>query len=164
MAENEWQDVKSLVLYFSLTGNTEHAAEQIQEIVGGDMQRIVPINPYPDDFNDYMRVAKHEMELQLFPPVATTIPDLQKYDVIFIGYPTWWSEPPRIIDSVFDKFEFAGKKIIVFSTSSGTPFEATQPHIKQLIEDDQALMIAGFRCDGDSENIKNQLAAVHLTY
>lgn len=164
MVESEWDNVHSLVLYFSLTGNTKHAAEQIQEITGSDIQRIVPVQPYPEAFNDYMRVAKHESELQLLPPVATSITNLDDYDVVFIGYPTWWGEPPRIIDSVFDKFTFGGKKLIAFSTSSSTPFSSTQPHIKQLIEDDKALMIAGFRCDGEESHLLNELESINVEY
>jgi len=164
MAENEWQDVKSLILYFSLSGNTESAATQIQDVTGGKLKKIKPVNPYPEDFDQYFKIAKHETELQLMPPVATSIDDINQYDVIFIGYPTWWGEPPRIIDSLFDKFSFAGKKIVVFSTSSSTPFEATKPHMQQLIDDEHALMIAGFRCDGDIDHLKAEIAGIHLAY
>lgn len=164
MVESEWSNVHSLILYFSLTGNTKRAAEQIQEITGSDIQRIVPTKPYPKTFNDYMRVAKRESELQLLPPVATSINNFDDYDVIFVGYPTWWGEPPRIIDSIFDKFTFAGKKMIAFSTSSSTPFSSTQPHIEQLIEENKALLIAGLRCDGEEPHLLSELESIKVEY
>ncbi|WP_283680198.1 flavodoxin [Lentilactobacillus sp. Marseille-Q4993] len=155
-------DTKLLILYCSLTGNTQRAAKTIQELTDGDLIRIRQHEPFPEAYEDYMRVAKRQFELQLLPIVDTAVPNLKEYDTIMIGYPTWWSQPPMVIHSLFEKFDFTGKKIIPFSTSSTSPYEDTEPIIKKLVEENHAEFIPGFRYDNDDVDLEKRLSEYGL--
>ena len=85
---------KPLIVYFSQSGNTQKVAEDIQQIVGGDLLRIETEKPYPSDYDTLVKLAKEEQKSGARPAIKTGIPDFAPYSVIFIGYPNWWSGLP----------------------------------------------------------------------
>ena len=78
-----------LVLYFSMSGNTEAVANFIHDEVGGDIVKLETKETYPDDYNDLLDIAQEEQSENARPELSTTIDNLDEYDTIFLGYPIW---------------------------------------------------------------------------
>ena len=124
-AENEKPKQKRvLVAYFSATGKTKKVAEDIARISGGDLHEIVPAKPYSAadlDWTDEKSRSYVEMhESDSLPETTDSVVDISSYDVIFIGYPIWWEQAPRVINSFIDKQELGRRYVIPFATSNGS--------------------------------------------
>lgn len=112
---------KILIVYFSKTNNTKAVAEHIQSIVGGDLLELKTARPYPEDHDETVRIAVEERRADARPELATVFPEnMADYDVIFAGYPVWEYTMPMAYFTFFDRFKFAGKTIIPFSTHLGS--------------------------------------------
>jgi len=109
-----------LVTYYSRTGNTREIARQIHEQVGGDIFEIVPVNPYPVDYNECVKLARKELDTQYRPEMEAKVENMQSYNVIFIGYPNWWGTMPMILFSFLESDDFSGKTIVPFCTHEGS--------------------------------------------
>ncbi len=111
---------KVLIAYFSCTDTTRGIAEAIADITGGLLFRINPEVPYTAadlNYNSDCR-ANREQNTPLSRPAIENMPgNLDCYDVIFLGYPIWWGEAPRIISTFLEHGDFSGKTIIPFCTS-----------------------------------------------
>lgn len=109
---------KILVAYFSWSGNTKLIAEKIHLQVGGDIFRIEPVTPYPDDYQETAYgIAKKQKEKNIHPPIKNT--DISSYDVIFVGTPAWWYTMAPPVMTFLEKNKFEGKTIIPFITHGG---------------------------------------------
>ena len=115
---------KALVVYFSATGTTAKAARTIAEITGGTLYEIVPQQTYTVDdldWNDKQSRSSVEMNNpQARPALKDTKLDVTTYDVIFIGYPIWWDQAPRIINTFIESHDLKGKTLVPFATSGGS--------------------------------------------
>ena len=111
---------KILVAYFSHSGNTREIATQIHEKVGGDIFEIKTVQTYPAEYNECVQVAKREQQNDERPQLATEIPDMASYDVVFLGYPNWWGAMPMPCFTFLEKYDFSGKTIIPFCTHEGS--------------------------------------------
>ncbi len=113
-----------LVVYFSATGTTKDVAEKIAKITNGDIYEIVPEQPYTSDdlnWNDKnSRTTKEQNDSKSRPGIASEPVSLEGYKTIYIGYPIWWGEAPRIMDTFVEKYNFDGKTVIPFCTSGGS--------------------------------------------
>lgn len=145
---------KALIIYFSLSGATQRAASKIQALTGADCVRLQRVPAYPDGYDNYVPVADHERLNHIHPQFTAGIPDLQRYHTILLGFPTWWQQPPMIIASLFDQYDFAGKVIVPFSTSMSTPIADCMPAIEQLADHAGATVAAGFRYAGDDQQLR----------
>ena len=115
---------KPLVVYFSATGTTAKAARTIAEVTGGTLYEIVPQQAYTSDdldWNDKQSRSSVEMNNpQARPALKDTNMDVTAYDVIFIGYPIWWNQAPRIINTFIESHDLKGKTLVPFATSGGS--------------------------------------------
>lgn len=117
---------KTLVVYFSATGNTESAATYIAQATGGDLFELEPAEPYTDEDlnynNDDSRVSReHEDEsLRDVELVSDTVENWDEYDTVFIGYPIWWGVAAWPVDSFVEANDFTGKTVIPFATSASS--------------------------------------------
>ena len=124
--ETEEESGKTLVVYFSASGNTEAVAGYIAEAANADMFELVPAEPYSDEDLDWTadgsRVNKeHDDEsLRDIELVETTIADWDSYDTVFIGYPIWWGIAAWPVDGFIEANDFTGKTVIPFCTSSSS--------------------------------------------
>lgn len=113
-----------LVVYFSATGTTKDVAEKIAKITNGDLYEIVPEQSYTSDdlnWNDKnSRTTKEQNDSKSRPGIASEPVSLEGYKTIYIGYPIWWGEAPRIMDTFVEKYNFDGKTVIPFCTSGGS--------------------------------------------
>ena len=114
---------KALVVYFSATGTTAKAARTIAEVTGGTLYEIVPQQAYTSDDLDWNdKQSRSSMEMnnpQARPALKGTKQDIAAYDVIFIGYPIWWDQAPRIINTFIESHDLKGKTLVATSGGSG---------------------------------------------
>ena len=122
--ENVPAQDKVLVVYFSATGTTKGVAERIAAVTGGDLYEIVPAEPYSAadlDWNDKTsRTTKEQNDSSIRPAIGSNVVSLDGYSTVFIGYPIWWGEEPRIMDTFVESYNFSGKTMIPFCTSGGS--------------------------------------------
>lgn len=111
-----------LVAYFSWSGNTEQVAQIIAEQTGGDLFKIETATPYTDDYNTLLDIARQEQEDDARPELAAQVDDWDSYDVIFVGYPNWWSDAPMAVYTFLESYDWNGKTLIPFNTSSSGGF------------------------------------------
>lgn len=110
---------KTLIVYYSRTGNTKAVAELIQEKVGGDLVQIETVEKRPRDYQKEVEQNAQEQENEILPELTTTIPDFDKYERIFVGTPTWNMALPQAVVSFLNSYDFNGKTIIPFNTHGG---------------------------------------------
>ena len=124
---------KSLVLYFSATNNTEQVAKYISEITSSDILEIIPKDGYTNEDLDYnnnnSRANREQNDENARPEISNKL-DLENYDVIYLGYPIWWEEEPRIILTLLDNYNLENKTIIPFCTSGGSGIELSVSNIR----------------------------------
>lgn len=115
MEENRSPD-SILIAYFSWAGHTEQIAKEIQAQIGGDLFEIVPETPYTDDINELSGIASRELRENIRPALETHIENMEQYDVVFVGYPCWWSNAPMPVFTFLEEYHFAGKTMIPFTS------------------------------------------------
>lgn len=124
--ETQPETGKTLVVYYSASGNTERVAKDIAEAAGADLFEIVPTEVYTNDDLDWTnpdsRVSReHDDEsLRDVPLTTTEVPDWDSYDTVFIGYPIWWGIAAWPVDTFVKNNDFTGKTVIPFATSSSS--------------------------------------------
>ena len=124
--ETQPETGKTLVVYYSASGNTERVAKDIAEVAGADLFEIVPTEVYTSDDLDWTnsdsRVSReHDDEsLRDVPLTTTEVPDWDSYDTVFIGYPIWWGIAAWPVDTFVKNNDFTGKTVIPFATSSSS--------------------------------------------
>lgn len=112
----------TLVAYFSWSGNTEQMAQIIAEQTGGDLFEIEPANPYTDDYNTLLDIAQQEQADNARPDLASQVENWDDYDVVFVGYPNWWSDAPMAVYTFLESYDFSGKTLVPFNTSASGRF------------------------------------------
>ena len=141
-------DQRVLVVYFSRAdentggvgciekGNTKILAEMIAERTHGDLFEIKTVKPYPKEYRPATEAAKQEKEENARPEIVGELPDLSKYDVVFLGYPIWWSDMPMPVYTFRDRENFAGKIILPFCTHEGSGLSGTDRRIAETTKAD----------------------------
>ena len=129
-----------LVAYFSRTGenysvgyiekgNTHIIADMIAEQTAGDTFEISTVTPYPDAYDECTDIAQQERNENARPELAESLDNLDDYDVIFIGYPIWWSDMPMAVYTFLESYDFEGKTIVPFCTHEGSGLSSTEENI-----------------------------------
>ena len=126
---------KSLVVYFSWSGNTQNVAEAIQANTDSDIFEIIPETPYSDDYDTVLELAQEEQSENARPAISGSIDNIGDYDVIFVGFPNWWGDMPMILYTFFDSYDLSEKVIAPFCTSGGGGLSNTVNEIKELEPD-----------------------------
>ncbi len=141
---------KILVAYFSATGTTKGVAEIIAGNMGADIYEIVPQEPYTDadlDWHDDSSRSTTEMnDSSSRPEINGAVEDMEQYDIVFIGYPIWWGEAPRIVSTFMESYSFEGKTLIPFCTSSSSGLGSSGKNLEELT--DGAQWMEGMRFGG----------------
>lgn len=149
------QESKVLVAYFSATGNTEGVAEHIANGLNADIYEIVPKEPYTDadlNYNDNNSRTTIEMnDPNARPAISGSVENMDQYTTVFIGYPIWWGDAPRIISTFVESYDFTGKTIVPFCTSGSSGIDSSASNMEQLTSG--AEWISGKRLNGsDSQD------------
>lgn len=115
---------KTLVAYFSAGGATKRLANTLAEAVGADLYEIKPATPYTGaDLNWNNSSSRSSIEMNdpaSRPAMADPAADVEQYDTVFLGFPIWWYEAPRIVQSFLESCELSGKTVVPFATSGGS--------------------------------------------
>ena len=137
--KNMQTEKKPLVVYFSATGTTARAARMIADVTGGTLCEIVPQQTYTSDdldWNDKQSRSSVEMNNpDARPAVKDTKIDFAAYDVIFIGYPIWWNQAPRIINTFIESHDLKSKTLVPFATSGGSGINNSAEELKKTYPD-----------------------------
>ena len=124
----------TLVVYFSCTGNTERVAAAAAEALAADLWQIVPEEPYSDTDLNYSnsscRANTEQNDAECRPAIAESM-DVTAYDTILVGYPIWWGEEPRIIDTWLESVDLTGKKMATFCTSGSSGIQTAYAHLQE---------------------------------
>lgn len=123
---------KILIAYFSHSGNTREIALQIQEVTGGDVFEIVPVDPYPTDYNAVVDQAKKELRVDYRPPLKAKVHNMESYDVVFVGSPNWWSTIAPPVMTFLSSYNLSGKTIVPFITHEGSRMGKSVQDVKRL--------------------------------
>ena len=149
---------RALVLYFSMSGNTEAVANNIHDEVGGDIIKLETVEDYPSDYNDLLDYAQDEQSENARPEFSTTIDNIDNYDVIFLGYPIWWGDMPMPIYTFLDNYDLSGKTIAPFVTSGGSGLSGTPSTIQS--EEPNATVTDGLSIsDDEARSSKSDVTA-----
>ena len=136
---------KKLVAFFSASGTTRKIAEMIAQAAEADLYEIMPKQPYSKaDLNwmDKKSRSSVEMNDKKFRPEITDMDvQIDKYDEILLEFPIWWYVAPTIINTFLEKYDFSGKKIVLFATSGGSGFGNTVSELKPSAPD--AVIVEG---------------------
>lgn len=126
---------KTLIAYFSASGETARLAETLAAVTGGDLYEIEPAQPYTAadlDWNDKGSRSTLEMKDPASrPAIGGRAADVSRYDTVFVGFPIWWYEAPRIIHTFLEGHDFSGKTVIPFATSGGSGLGRTGDVLKK---------------------------------
>ena len=123
---------KILIAYYSKTGNTKRAAEEIAKMTGGTLHRIVPQKTYPDSYFATIAVAKWESLKGEKPALADKVEGIGGYDKILVGFPIWWFGCPQLIKTFMENYDFDGKKVYPFCTHGGSGPKNSTRDIKAI--------------------------------
>ena len=163
-APQEGADV--LVAYFSATGNTENIAEHLVSILDADLYEIVPQVPYTSEDLDYSnsdcRANREQNDPTARPAISGGVEDLEDYEVIFLGYPIWWGDAPKIISTFLETYDFDGKTIVPFCTSGSSSIGGSVSDLEALT--DGATWLEGQRFSGSAsrETVSQWVDALDL--
>lgn len=125
---------KTLVVYFSASGTTRKIAEMIAEVGDFSLYEITPKELYTsDDLNWMNKKSRSSVEMsnkKIRPEITNTDAHIKEYDTIILGFPIWWYVAPTIVNTFLEKYDFSGKKIVLFATSGGSGFGNTVKELK----------------------------------
>lgn len=110
---------RPLIAFYSRTGNTEYVAKIIHDSVAGDMFQIDTVTPYPSNYYATTDVAKKELQSNARPALSKKLDSIADYNLIYLGYPNWWSTMPMVVWTFLESFDWSGKIIVPFCTHGG---------------------------------------------
>ena len=113
------ENAKILIAYYSYSGNTKEVAEAIHEKTGGDLFGIKTEGSYPDEYRPMTQQAKKEIQDGYRPKLTTSVADISKYDIVFVGSPNWWGTITPQVSSFLESYDLSGKTVIPFITHGG---------------------------------------------
>ena len=142
-AANEAEETKILVAYFSATNTTEGVAEMIAGSLSADIYEIIPEQPYTDDdlnyHDDNSRSTIEMNDSSARPAISGSVEDMEQYDIVFIGFPIWWGQAPRIVSTFMESYSFEGKTVIPFCTSASSGLGSSGKDLEELTDGAQWL-------------------------
>lgn len=159
---------KTLIVYYSASGNTEEVANYIASATGGDLFEIVPTEIYTDADLDWMdddsRVSReHDNEEERnVPLVSDTVDNWNEYDTVFIGYPIWWGIAAWPVDGFVKANDFIGKTVIPFCTSSSSGLGESGELLKEMAGTGEWLEGERFRSGASEETVRSWVEGLGL--
>jgi len=140
---------KILIVYLSRTNNTKAIAEIIQRNVGGRLVALELVKPYPENYQQTVQQVVNEIEIGYLPPLKTKVDSIEKYDMVFIGFPTWDMQMPPPVKTFLVQYKLSGKTVIPFNTNAGYGVGSGFQMVKELCPDSKVL--EGFEIKGGVE-------------
>ncbi len=126
---------KTLVVYFSATGNTERVAKMIATAAQADLYKIQPAKDYTSaDLDWHNKSSRSSVEMndaKARPELSGSVSNWADYTTVYLGYPIWWDQAPRIINSFIESYDFSGKVVIPFATSGSSSISHSAQELKK---------------------------------
>ena len=110
---------RTLIIFFSWSGNTRSIARKLQAKLGCDIVELELERPYSRDYNTCLDEARRDQQNEARPKLKTKIDNLARYDTILLGYPNWWASIPMPIATLLESYDFSGKTIAPFCSHGG---------------------------------------------
>ncbi|MEH6681662.1 MAG: flavodoxin [Sediminicola sp.] len=146
--ELQQKSERILIVYLSRTNNTKVVAEIVHEAVGGDLVALELENPYPEDYGAIVKQVAEENETGFLPPLKTKV-EITKYDMIFVGFPTWGMQLPPPMKSFLAQHNLKGKTVIPFNTNAGYGVGSGFKTVRELCP--RSKVLEGFTIKGGIE-------------
>jgi flavodoxin len=121
-----------LVAFFSWSGNAKVLAGQIAQATGGDLFEIRTVTPYPNNYDDCIRVARQELDNNIRPAISGSVANMAQYNTVFLCYPNWWGTLPMAVFTFLEAYDFSGKTIYPLITHGGSRFGRSLDDLKRL--------------------------------
>ena len=161
------KDKKSIIIYFSRAdenyfggemryvdkGNTEVIAEYIKDIVGADIFKVEPLNPYPADYMECIEEAKVRTK-EHNAPIKENVPDISSYEVIYVGSPIYWGVMPEELFTALKGLNYSGKTIRPITTHEGSGLSGVPRQLKEICNG--AEVLDGLAINGSQVNNSRQ--------
>jgi flavodoxin len=143
------REQKILIVYLTRTKNTKAIAEIIHQKTGGDMVELELRNPYPENYQAIVAQVNRENETNFLPELKTRVDSIEKYDIVFLGAPTWDMQLPPPMKSFLTKYDLSGKTVVPFNTNAGYGVGTSFDTIKKLCPN--STVLKGFSIEGGIE-------------
>lgn len=159
---------KTLIVYYSASGNTEEVANHVASVTGGDLFEIVPAEIYSDADLDWTdkdsRVSReHDNEDERnVPLVSDTVDNWNEYDTVFIGFPIWWRAAAWPVDGFIKANDFSGKTVIPFCTSSSSDLGESGALLEEMAGTGEWLEGERFRSGASEETVRSWVEGLGL--
>lgn len=138
---------KKLVAYFSATGTTARVADMLADAIGANLYEIEPTVSYTQaDLNWMDKKSRSSIEMSdksFRPAIIDKDVNIAEYDEVFVGFPIWWYVAPTIINTFLEKYDFSGKRIVLFATSGGSGFGDTMAELKSSVSETAEIIEGG---------------------
>ena len=153
---------RSIVIYFSATGNTERVASYIAEITGADIFAIEPATPYTSEDLDYRDAESRVSVVQNVELVSDSVDGWDEYDTVYIGYPIWWGVAAWPVSSFVSQNDFDGKTIVPFCTSASSGASTSSENLAELAGSGNWLECTRFASGVDESGVAEWLAQLEM--
>ncbi len=155
--------MKSLIVYYSHSGNTRRLAEKISRITGGDLLEIIPETAYPKDYDTVVDQAHKEIRAGFRPALKTEVSGLSACDALFVGTPNWWSSPAPPVSAFLEQAELNGTLVLPFCTHGGGGSGHIRRGLEKLCPRAQVLSeLSVYGNTGNEADIQAWLRRVHV--
>jgi flavodoxin len=149
-------EAKVLVAYFSCTGRTRSLAQHVAGALDADLYEIRPEVPYTEADLNYgdsgSRSTLEQNDAAARPPISGSVENMEEYDIVFLGYPIWWGQAPRIIGTFLESYDFSGKTIVPFCTSGGSGIGSSAENLRALCSESATWLPGARFASGASRN------------
>lgn len=156
---------RTLVVFFSKTGNTQALAEEVHRQVGGDIFQVTTVKDYPEDYRETTVIAKAEQEKNERPELRAYVEDMDQYDTIFVGFPNWWGSMPMGMYTFLERYDFTGKTIVPFLTHGGGGVQRCEQDIRRVCSKATvlpALVLSGSQGRNSRQPVSSWLSRINL--
>lgn len=140
---------KILIVYLTRTKNTEAVARMVQKEIGGKLVALELVNPYPADYRAHVAQMVRENRDEFLPPLKTKIDSIGKYDIVFVGFPTWDMKIPPPIKTFLKQYDLSGKTVVPFNTNAGYGVGSGFETVKELCP--KSKVLEGYSTEGGIE-------------
>jgi flavodoxin len=145
-----------LVAYFSCTGNTRSIGGHVADALKADLYEIQPEKPYTEADLNYRdsssRTTLEKNDATVRPAISGSVDNMGKYDIVFLGYPIWWGQAPRIVSTFLESYDFSGKIIVPFCTSGSSGIGSSAENLHVLCADSVTWLSGARLASGSSRN------------
>lgn len=149
---------KTLITYFSRTGNTREVANQIHQRIGGEIIELQMVTPYSEDYEAVKNQAMQELNSGFKPALKTRVKEIGSYDVIFVGTPIWWGAISAPVKSFLLQYNLSGKTVVPFVTHAGSGLSQSVSDISALCP--HSTVLDGLAVWGkNAKNAQNDVSA-----